>query len=73
MGGSLFLVDFSQMLNGGNGSVAALHDRPQPADSVEKVGFSNGLNSGATTTGEPAHHIEWFFGPSVTVAALLLG
>lgn len=43
------------------------------ADSVEKVGFSNGLNSGATTTGEPTHHIEWFFGPSLTFAALLLG
>jgi hypothetical protein len=43
------------------------------ADSVEKVGFSNGLNSGTTTTGEPTHHIEWFFGPSVTFAALLLG
>jgi len=42
-------------------------------DSVEKVGFSNGLNSGTTTTGEPTHHIEWFFGPSVTFAALLLG
>ncbi|UWF47917.1 hypothetical protein NYP20_21760 [Pseudomonas sp. N3-W] len=43
------------------------------ADSVEKVGFSNGLNSGTTTTGEPTHHIEWFFGPSVTFAVLLLG
>ncbi|WP_157815160.1 hypothetical protein [Pseudomonas baetica] len=47
--------------------------RPLLADSVEKVGFSNGLNSGTTTTGEPTHHIEWFFGPSVTFAALLLG
>jgi hypothetical protein len=46
---------------------------PLLADSVEKVGFSNGLNSGTTTTGEPTHHIEWFFGPSVTFAALLLG
>jgi hypothetical protein len=43
------------------------------ADSVEKVGFSNGLNSGTTTTGEPTHHIEWFFGPSLTFAASLLG
>jgi len=43
------------------------------ADSVEKVGFSDRLNSGTTTTGEPTHHIEWFFGPSVTFAALLLG
>ncbi|MBY8973752.1 hypothetical protein J1G33_25595, partial [Pseudomonas sp. P867] len=38
----------------------------QSADSVEKVGFSDCLNSSATTTGEPTHHIEWFFGPSVT-------
>ncbi|WP_238938741.1 hypothetical protein, partial [Pseudomonas typographi] len=44
---------------------------PPWVDSVEKVGFSNGLNSGTTTTGEPTHHIEWFFGPSVTFAALL--
>jgi hypothetical protein len=43
------------------------------ADSVEKVGFSARLNSGMATTGEPTHHIEWFFGPSVTFAALLLG
>jgi hypothetical protein len=43
------------------------------ADSVEKVGFSNCLNSGTSTTGEPTHHIEWFFGPSVTFAALLVG
>ncbi|MGH8422618.1 MAG: hypothetical protein ACRER3_09745 [Pseudomonas fluorescens] len=43
------------------------------ADSVEKVGFSDRLNPGTTTTGEPTHHIEWFFGPSVTFAALLLG
>jgi hypothetical protein len=48
-------------------------ERQNLADSVEKVGFSNGLNSGTTTTGEPTHHIEWFFGPSVTFAALLLG
>jgi len=48
-------------------------DRQKSADYVEKVGFSNGLNSGTTTTGEPTHHIEWFFGPSVTFAALLLG
>ncbi|MBJ2254142.1 hypothetical protein JFT59_23400 [Pseudomonas sp. MF6784] len=46
---------------------------PLLADSVEKVGFSDRLNSGTTTTGEPTHHIEWFFGPSVTFAALLLG
>ena len=41
--------------------------------SVEKVGFSARLNSGTTTTGEPIRHIEWFFGPSVTFAALLSG
>jgi hypothetical protein len=43
------------------------------ADSVEKVGFSAGLNSGTATTREPTHHIEWFFGPSLTFAARLLG
>jgi hypothetical protein len=43
------------------------------ADSVEKVGFSNGLNSGTTTIGEPTHPSEWFFGPSETFAALLIG
>ncbi|WP_211271286.1 hypothetical protein, partial [Pseudomonas veronii] len=42
------------------------------ADSVEKVGFSARLNSDTTTPEEPTHHIEWFFGPSVTFAALLL-
>jgi hypothetical protein len=52
---------------------SAINDRQLSADSVEKVGFSNGLNSGTTTTGEPTHHIEWFFGPSVTFAALLVG
>jgi hypothetical protein len=50
-----------------------MFERPLLADSVEKVGFSDRLNSGTTTTGEPTHHIEWFFGPSVTFAALLLG
>lgn len=43
------------------------------ADSVEKVGFSAGPNSGTTTIGEPTHHIEWFLGPSLTFAARLLG
>jgi hypothetical protein len=43
------------------------------ADYVEKVEFSDRLNSGATSTGEATHHIDWFFGPSVTFAALLLG
>jgi len=52
---------------------ADVRNRPLSADSVEKVGFSNGLNSGTTTIGEPTHHIEWFFGPLVTFAALLLG
>jgi hypothetical protein len=47
--------------------------RQLTADSVEKVGFSDRLNPGTTTTGEPTHHIEWFFGPSLTFAALLLG
>lgn len=50
-----------------------IRDRQLLADSVEKVGFSDRLNSGTTTTGEPTHHVEWFFGPSVTFAALLLG
>ncbi len=43
------------------------------ADSVEKVGFSDRLNSGTTTTGEPTHHIEWFLGSSLSFAARLLG
>ncbi|EPA99336.1 hypothetical protein PG5_01430 [Pseudomonas sp. G5(2012)] len=45
----------------------------QAADSVEKVGFSARLNSGTAFSGEPTHHIEWFLGPSLTFAALLLG
>jgi hypothetical protein len=49
------------------------HAGPLMADSVEKVGFSARLNSDTTTPEEPTHHIEWFFGPSVTFAALLLG
>ncbi|MGY3301237.1 hypothetical protein ACVK1X_000508, partial [Pseudomonas sp. PvR086] len=32
------------------------------ADSVEKVGFSAGPDSGTVTSGEPTHHIEWFLG-----------
>jgi len=43
------------------------------ADSVEKVGFLDRLNSGTTTIGEPIHHIAWFFGPSLTFTALLSG
>jgi len=49
------------------------HERLLMADSVEKVGFSDRLNSGTTATGEPTRHTEWFFGPSLTFAALLLG
>lgn len=45
----------------------------QWVDSVEKVGFSAGLNSGRTTIGEPTCHIEWFLGSSLTFAALSLG
>ncbi|MCW8277448.1 hypothetical protein IMF27_18930 [Pseudomonas sp. PCH199] len=55
------------------GSISASRDRRKSADSVEKVGFSVRLNSGTATTGEPTHHIEWFLGPSLTFAALLLG
>ncbi|WP_223592764.1 hypothetical protein [Pseudomonas sp. A-R-19] len=58
---------------GSIGSISTLHDWQKTADSVEKVGFSDHLNSGTTTTEEPTHHIEWFFGPSLTFAALLLG
>ena len=50
-----------------------LRERQLTVDSVEKVGFSDRLNSGTTTSGEPTHHIEWFFGPSLTVAAQLVG
>jgi len=60
-------------MNGYFGPLFACRERQKTADSVEKVGFSNGLNSGTTTTGEPTHHIEWFFGPSLTVAAQLVG
>ena len=52
---------------------SAGRDRQQSADSVEKVGFSVRLNSGTAPPGEPTHHIEWFLGPSLTFAALLLG
>jgi len=48
-------------------------DRQQLADSVEKVGFSARLNSGTATSGEPIHHVAWFFGPSLTFAAQLVG
>ncbi|WP_457266370.1 hypothetical protein, partial [Pseudomonas sp. P5_C3] len=46
------------------------HDRQRTTDSVEKVGFSDHLNSGTATTGEPTHHIEWFLGPSLTFVDL---
>jgi hypothetical protein len=52
-------------------SSAAYRGGQLSADSVEKVGFSNHLNSGTATTGEPTRHIEWFFDPSLTFAALL--
>jgi hypothetical protein len=55
------------------GRILPFCDRQQSADSVEKVGFSDRLNSGTATTGEPTHHIEWFLGPSLTFAALLVG
>jgi hypothetical protein len=55
------------------GSFSARRDRRVSADSVEKVGFSDHLNSGTATTREPTHHIEWFLGPSLTIVALLLG
>jgi hypothetical protein len=53
--------------------IVACRERLKMADSVEKVGFSARLNSGTTTSGEPTHHIEWFLGPSLTFAALLMG
>lgn len=40
-------------------------------DCVEKVGVSLRLNSRTIATGEPTHHSEWFFGRSLTFAALL--
>ena len=58
---------------GSSWPIVACHDRQKTADSVEKVGFSARLNSGTTTTGEPTHHIEWFFGPSLSFAARLVG
>jgi len=38
------------------------HDRHLTTDSVEKVGFSARLHSGTATSGEPIHHVAWFFG-----------
>ena len=52
---------------------AVVHERLLLADSVEKVGFSDHLNSGTTTTEEQITTLEWFLGPSLTFAALLLG
>jgi hypothetical protein len=39
----------------------------------KKSDFLDRLNSGSTIGGKPTHHIEWFFGSSLTFAALLLG
>ncbi|WP_223530210.1 hypothetical protein, partial [Pseudomonas sp. GL-R-19] len=57
----------------GHWPITACHEGLKTTDSVEKVGFSARLNSGTTTTGEPIHHIEWFFGPSLSFAARLVG
>jgi hypothetical protein len=48
-------------------------DGPYLADSVENVRFSVRLNSRTITTGEHTHHIEWFLGSSLTIAAQLVG
>jgi len=40
---------------------------------LKKSDFLDRLNSGTTISGKPTHHIEWFFGSSLTFAALLLG
>jgi len=61
------------LLDAGFWPTLACRDRLKTTDSVEKVGFSDHLNSGTATTGEPTHHIEWFLGPSLTVAAQLVG
>jgi hypothetical protein len=52
---------------------AVRREGQQSTDSVEKVGFSADLNAGTITIVEPTHHIEWFLGPSLTVAAWSLG
>ncbi|MGW8465920.1 hypothetical protein [Pseudomonas sp. CLCA07] len=54
------------------GSEKILRKGPLLADPFEKFGFSDHLNSGTTAIEEPTHHIEWFLGPSLTFAALLL-
>ena len=61
------------LATGSNWPISACRHRQQPTDSVEKFGFSARLNSGTAFSGEPTHHIEWFLGPSLTFAALLLG
>ena len=40
---------------------------------LKKSDFLDRLNSGTTINGKPTHHIEWFFGSSLTFVALLLG
>jgi hypothetical protein len=40
------------------------------ADSVEKVGISGWKKSRLAVTSEPIHHVGWFFGFALTVAAL---
>jgi hypothetical protein len=40
---------------------------------LKKSDFLDRLNSGTTISGKPTHHIEWFFGSSLTFVALLLG
>ncbi len=47
------------LLGARRGVSQALKDM-QPTDSVEKVEYSDCLNSGTTTTEEPIHHIKWF-------------
>ncbi|WP_350601552.1 hypothetical protein, partial [Pseudomonas sp. 65/3-MNA-CIBAN-0223] len=46
---------FLSVLTVSHESITCLDHRQLSADSVEKVEFSNGLNSGTTTTGEPTH------------------
>ncbi|WAH61201.1 hypothetical protein LZ023_17530 [Pseudomonas silvicola] len=54
-------------------TIKTVFGRLVSTDSVEKVGFSAGLNSSTTTIGEPTHHIKWILSSSLTFAALLLG
>jgi len=52
---------------------AGMGKKQQSADSFKTVGFADRLNSRTISTGEPTHHIEWFLGPSLIVAAQLVG